>query len=128
MNRIVRRSIVAIVLAIGIVCAGSASARSHHHHHKQTNSSGHFDYYLMSLSWSPSYCATHPRDTTQCGHQGFGFVLHGLWPQYRNGSWPQHCATQATPDEATDQARVAIHAQPSSHRTRMANPWLVHRA
>ena len=27
--------------------------------------SGSFDYYVLSLSWSPSYCLTHPDDETQ---------------------------------------------------------------
>jgi ribonuclease T2 len=53
--------------------------------------SGSFDYYLLSLSWSPSYCLTHADDHTQCGTKGLGFVLHGLWPQYDAGGYPQDC-------------------------------------
>jgi len=65
---------------------------------------GQFDYYLLSLSWSPAFCATpagakHP---DQCGTAApaRGFVVHGLWPQYLPGSaaaqgsaalWPQCC-------------------------------------
>ena len=52
---------------------------------------GRFDYYLMTLSWSPSYCVTHAYDERQCGTRGFGFVLHGLWPQYADGGWPEAC-------------------------------------
>jgi ribonuclease T2 len=26
-----------------------------------------FDYYLLSLSWSPEYCKTHPADKQECG-------------------------------------------------------------
>lgn len=67
-------------------------------------SAGQFDYYLLSLSWSPAFCATpagakHP---DQCARAApaRGFVVHGLWPQYRPGSaaarqsgalWPQCC-------------------------------------
>jgi ribonuclease T2 len=48
----------------------------------------------MSLSWSPTYCLTHSSDQTQCGGtKGYGFVLHGLWPQYAHGGYPQDCAT-----------------------------------
>ncbi len=55
---------------------------------------GKFDYYVMSLSWSPSYCAS-ARDTRdpQCNGTGgrpFSFVLHGVWPQFEKG-WPQDC-------------------------------------
>ena len=54
---------------------------------------GEFDFYLLSLSWSPQYCSSQAgeRDTTQCGGQRqYEFVLHGLWPQYEK-SWPQFC-------------------------------------
>lgn len=57
--------------------------------------SGEFDFYLLSLSWSPQYCSSPAgeRDKIQCaGSRQYNFVLHGLWPQYNNGS-PQYCAT-----------------------------------
>ncbi len=56
---------------------------------------GQFDYYAVTLSWSPSYCATR-RDPNQCG-RGHGFVLHGLWPQFEKG-YPQQCSTEKLPD------------------------------
>ena len=49
---------------------------------------GDYDYYVMALSWSPSYCRSHPEDDEQCTRRGFGFVLHGLWPQYEAGNGP----------------------------------------
>jgi ribonuclease T2 len=52
---------------------------------------GVFDYYLLSLSWSPNYCLTHQDDRAQCGSKGLGFVLHGLWPQFDGGDYPQYC-------------------------------------
>lgn len=59
---------------------------------------GDFDYYLVSLSWSPSYCVLHPDDHRQCG-KGYGFVLHGLWPQKMSGGYPQDCdPSEALPD------------------------------
>jgi len=54
-----------------------------------------FDYYALSLSWSPTYCSSKSgrRDRTQCqSKRRFAFVVHGLWPQYENG-WPQFCKT-----------------------------------
>jgi ribonuclease T2 len=51
---------------------------------------GVFDYYLLTLSWSPTFCLTHPGNQ-QCSGKGYGFVLHGLWPQYAKGGWPQDC-------------------------------------
>jgi ribonuclease T2 len=53
---------------------------------------GHFDYYLLNLSWSPDFCA-HLASSPQCAAHP-GFVLHGLWPQNRDGSWPANCVTQ----------------------------------
>ncbi|KXF77738.1 hypothetical protein ATN84_10435 [Paramesorhizobium deserti] len=53
-----------------------------------------FDFYVLSLSWSPSYCATEgPRaDRQQCNSgRPYAFVAHGLWPQYERG-YPQDCA------------------------------------
>lgn len=54
-----------------------------------------FDYYVLSLSWSPTYCSSKrgKRDRSQCGgKRAFAFVVHGLWPQYNKG-WPQYCKT-----------------------------------
>jgi ribonuclease T2 len=55
---------------------------------------GVFDYYLLALSWSPTFCADvgDQRGDPQCNARGrpYAFVLHGLWPQYERG-WPQDC-------------------------------------
>jgi len=54
-----------------------------------------FDYYVLSLSWSPSWCALEGdrRKSPQCDDgKDFGFTLHGLWPQYEKG-WPSFCPT-----------------------------------
>ncbi len=56
---------------------------------------GKFDYYMLSLSWSPQHCSTPTgeRDRMQCGGtRQYDFILHGLWPQYER-SWPQFCET-----------------------------------
>ncbi len=67
-----------------------------------------YDYYVMALSWSPTYCQTHPDELDQCGHKGYGFVLHGLWPQYENGKGPQRCASDSQPDRKTIAATLAF--------------------
>ncbi|MCI4665566.1 MAG: ribonuclease T2 [Neomegalonema sp.] len=53
-------------------------------------SAARFDYYVLAMSWSPTFCRTRPR-SIQCG-RGARFVLHGLWPQFEEG-WPQNCET-----------------------------------
>ncbi|GAB4349907.1 MAG: ribonuclease [Oricola sp.] len=55
-----------------------------------------FDFFVLALSWSPSYCAsegTHA-NRQQCGPDAppRGFVVHGLWPQYERG-YPSDCPT-----------------------------------
>ena len=64
---------------------------------------GQFDFYLLNLSWSPEFCATHG-DSPECGHN-LGFVVHGLWPQDASGDYPQHCSDApgpANPQADTD--------------------------
>jgi ribonuclease T2 len=80
-----------------LLCLGCSVAFARHHHHAdvqdgQDGVPGQFDYYLMSLSWSPTYCLTHQYDRAQCAGKGYGFVLHGLWPQYDSGGYPHNCA------------------------------------
>jgi ribonuclease T2 len=60
------------------------------------NEPGKFDFYILSLSWSPSYCeqAGERAPAQQCGERPFSFVVHGLWPQYEKG-FPEFCQNPA---------------------------------
>lgn len=52
-----------------------------------------FDFYVLSLSWSPTYCDSDAGadNRAQCGTgKRFGWVVHGLWPQNERG-YPQDC-------------------------------------
>lgn len=65
---------------------------------------GKFDFYVLSLSWSPQHCATqgqrHGADELQCeSGASFGFVVHGLWPQFQHG-YPESCAVPQPLDQA----------------------------
>jgi ribonuclease T2 len=54
-----------------------------------------FDFYVLALSWSPSYCASkgNDADPQQCATaKPLGFTAHGLWPQFERG-FPQDCDT-----------------------------------
>jgi ribonuclease T2 len=56
---------------------------------------GDFDYYVLSLSWSPNWCALEgdAEGSPQCdADRDLGWVLHGLWPQNEDG-WPSFCRT-----------------------------------
>lgn len=55
-----------------------------------------FDFYVLSLSWSPSWCAENDRagKTAQCGgDRTYGFIVHGLWPQNERG-FPSFCPSR----------------------------------
>ena len=70
---------------------------------------GDFDYYVMSLSWSPTWCALEGdrRGSPQCDADAdFGWVLHGLWPQYDQG-WPSYCPTSERNPSRSDTAAEA---------------------
>jgi ribonuclease T2 len=73
--------------------AASASAPASAQESRQ-NEPGQFDFYVLSLSWSPSFCAAAAeRDRSggqQCGPRPYSFVVHGLWPQYERG-FPEDC-------------------------------------
>jgi ribonuclease T2 len=64
------------------------------------NQPGQFDFYVLSLSWSPSFCAAAAErragraSTLQCGARPYAFVVHGLWPQYERG-FPEDCQIPA---------------------------------
>ena len=66
--------------------------------HAEGQHAGDFDYYVMSLSWTPSWCDLEgdARQSPQCRQgQGYGFTLHGLWPQYADDGYPSFCRTIA---------------------------------
>ena len=56
---------------------------------------GEFDYFVLSLSWSPNWCAYEgdARDSDQCdARHDHGWIMHGLWPQFHRG-FPSYCRT-----------------------------------
>jgi ribonuclease T2 len=54
-----------------------------------------YDYYILNLSWSPEFCVTHA-DNPQCAAHP-GFVVHGLWPERNDGTYPEHCPDRPGP-------------------------------
>lgn len=63
-----------------------------------TQVASNFDFYLLNLSWSPEFCATHAGGVECTEHRGF--IVHGLWPQRADGSYPEHCASRPGPTDA----------------------------
>lgn len=85
--------------------------------HADGEPSGQFDYYVLSLSWTPSWCALEgdDRKSPQCDDgAGFGWVLHGLWPQYELG-WPSYCrSNHRDPPRSQTAAMSDIMGSPGS--------------
>lgn len=96
----------AFVLAIVLVAPGPAPAQERPNGgagetgKDQANIPGRFDYYVLALSWSPSYCARANERAPdrapqpQCAGRPFAFVVHGLWPQHEHG-YPSYCQRPA---------------------------------
>jgi ribonuclease T2 len=76
---------------------------------RRQNQPGDFDFYVLALSWSPSYCeaaaerSPERKPPAQCGERPYSFVVHGLWPQYEKG-FPEFCQQ---PPPKVDRAAVA---------------------
>jgi ribonuclease T2 len=90
---IARLSISAVLLvSAALTMTTPASAQD-----RRQNTPGQFDFFVLSLSWSPSFCEGREEDggggrsqQIQCGGRPFSFVVHGLWPQYERG-YPEYC-------------------------------------
>ena len=63
-----------------------------------------FDYYLLNLSWSPEFCFSH-RSAPECGRRAT-FVLHGLWPQNADGTYPQNCSNAPGPADPSQYSDI----------------------
>ena len=72
--------------------------------------------YVLAASWSPEYCKGDAQGMQCSGRNGrFGFILHGLWPEARQGPPPQWCAL--TPRPSPDLIRRNLCMTPV--------PWLI---
>ena len=92
MSKAIRISLFLTALAAAVGATGMASAQD-----QRQNTPGEFDYYVLSLSWSPSFCEEAEErgrsgrgQQAQCSGRPFSFVVHGLWPQYEHG-FPEYC-------------------------------------
>ncbi|MDV7271519.1 ribonuclease T2 [Thioclava sp. A2] len=91
-------SIIAAIIAVLLPLTAQADGEK----------AGDFDYYVLALSWSPTWCALEgeARNSPQCDPaKDYGFVLHGLWPQYEDG-WPSFCLTTARDPSRSETAAM----------------------
>lgn len=110
-TRILSNSLAGMAAELLLVLSPAALAR-HARNVVAGAAPGQFDYYLLTLSWSPSYCLVHPADRYECQGRGFGFVLHGLWPQFDAGGYPQACAADAELDRAAEAVGRTLYPSP----------------
>jgi len=98
MRQAFRRTVVGVLLSLTFVLFGAAPSGAQQ---RPQGEPGKFDFYVLSLSWSPSFCeaseerSANRRSDPQCdGARPFSFVVHGLWPQYERG-FPSWCQVPA---------------------------------
>src|SRR5450631_3801838 len=110
------------ILAVLATSGVTSIASARHRHHSNDATPGVFDYYLLSLSWSPAFCLQSPSAAECNGPRRFGFIVHGLWPQNEHG-WPENCAGSELPDNVVQgisdlmPARGLVYHEWSAHGT-----------
>lgn len=119
MNRSGGRLAIGLLIAALLLAPPATAQRSGQH------VPGDFDFYVLSLSWSPSFCEAEAggAERLQC-HSGrpYAFIIHGLWPQYERG-WPEFCP--ALPSRAPEQVvRGMLDVMPSEALVR--HQWEKH--
>jgi ribonuclease T2 len=90
------------------------------------NEPGKFDFYVLALSWTPSYCEAEGDrrgGDEQCSRgRPYSFVVHGLWPQYERG-FPRDCVNPA-PWVASGLIRSMLDLMPA--RGLIIHEWRTH--
>jgi ribonuclease T2 len=84
---VMKKSIAVVLMVVSAMC-GVARAQ-------EKGVPGKFDFYLMNLAWSPEFCSIQGV-SPQCKARD-GFILHGLWAENNDGSYPVFCAERAGP-------------------------------
>src|SRR5277367_5520466 len=105
-----RWKFVILILVAGVFSTSPSRATG-----QQYAQPGKFDLYLFTLSWSPQFCATTHRATAECEVRGGNFVVHGLWPEFKNGSWPANCSSDPGPKNPNSVADIMPDASLVAH-------------
>lgn len=61
--------------------------------HLAGNTTGQFDFYLLDLVPGPRFCEI--KDVGPACQPQTGLVVHGLWPQNNDDTWPQFCSNRS---------------------------------
>ena len=96
----------ALLVAVGCFSTQDGFAKKKKSAPPSDATAGAFDYFLLTLSWAPEFCAANSKgsNTAECDpKEHMGLVVHGLWPQYDNGKWPQDCGGPSVPSSIVKQ-------------------------
>jgi len=75
------------IALLATLLVGAAQVRA-----QKKGEPGKFDFYLLDMPWGPEFCSI-ADVSAQCKPQR-SFVLHGLWPQNNDGSYPVFCSDE----------------------------------
>jgi ribonuclease T2 len=87
------------ILLAGLALLLATTALARHHRSASDAPPGQFDYYLLSLSWSPAFCLESPQSSECRGSRRYGLIVHGLWPQLDDGARIEHCDVHERVDD-----------------------------
>ncbi|MGQ0682738.1 ribonuclease T2 family protein [Bradyrhizobium sp.] len=127
-SKLLSRLAVSLIFLLGPAFLATALSGSAFAQDPRQNAPGQFDFYVLALSWSPSFCeaaaerGTAERSKIQCGERPFSFVVHGLWPQYDRG-YPEYC--QRSP-EWVDRSTVSSMLNLMPAPGLVVNEWKKH--
>ncbi len=118
-NHSVRIREALIVLGLAAALLAQSSRRS-------AATAASFDYYVLSLSWAPAFCAKPGEASHNPGEcasgQAIGFVVHGLWPQAATSKSPESCGNAGQVAKAV--VNFALQYMPSPGL--IQHEWTVH--
>jgi len=113
-----RKLALASLLLLALLAVSAGSSKHHASRQAAKGTPGVFDYYLLTLSWSPEFCYSHA-DKPECQSGHHGFVVHGLWPQYVDG-YPERCSNAPGLSDPAEMADIMPDAGLVAHE------WTTH--
>ena len=71
------------------------------------------DLYIIAMSHQPEFCFQHQKDGyAGCQHPidywKTHLTIHGMWPEYKDGSWPSMCTREPLNKEVIDELKEGL--------------------
>ncbi|XP_074596207.1 uncharacterized protein LOC141851362 [Brevipalpus obovatus] len=86
-------SVVVVCIIIAVIVLTVYFATSEGHHSDEDNSCPkvvEYDFDALSLRWNPTLC-----NDEKCIRRSDKWEIHGLWQDYKNGSYPSYCCNSS---------------------------------